>query len=162
VGGQLGFPVLNRLMGSQLVTGSLTVARSRYFGELTEGLQFIREDTLLPRILVVFMFANMADNALFTVLLPTLAKQVADLGLPSAALVSGWRCANRGPGIADADLPRVFDRFYRADRARSLAGSGLGLTIVRAVAAIGFTPGASAGAEHSRTPADAHPAALRS
>jgi two-component system, OmpR family, sensor histidine kinase MprB len=41
---------------------------------------------------------------------------------------------DRGPGIADEDLIRVFDRFYRAADARSLPGSGLGLSIVREVA----------------------------
>jgi two-component system sensor histidine kinase MprB len=40
---------------------------------------------------------------------------------------------DRGPGIADADTGRVFDRFYRADQARALPGSGLGLSIVRDV-----------------------------
>ncbi|WP_245873913.1 sensor histidine kinase [Streptomyces phaeoluteigriseus] len=41
---------------------------------------------------------------------------------------------DRGPGIADADVRRVFDRFYRADGARPLPGSGLGLAIVHDVA----------------------------
>ncbi|WP_253258722.1 HAMP domain-containing sensor histidine kinase [Pseudonocardia sp. N23] len=42
--------------------------------------------------------------------------------------------ADQGPGIADEDLPHVFDRFYRADQARTMPGSGLGLAIVRQVA----------------------------
>lgn len=42
--------------------------------------------------------------------------------------------ADAGPGIAEQDLPRVFDRFYRADGARTMPGSGLGLAIVRQVA----------------------------
>ena len=37
---------------------------------------------------------------------------------------------DRGPGIADADKPHVFDRFYRAVSTRSMPGSGLGLAIV--------------------------------
>jgi two-component system sensor histidine kinase MprB len=59
--------------------------------------------------------------------------------------------ADQGPGIAPADLPHVFDRFYRAVDARGLPGSGLGLAIVRqaadrhgGVVAAGTAPGGGA------------------
>ena len=58
---------------------------------------------------------------------------------------------DHGQGIADADKPLVFDRFYRATATRALPGSGLGLAIVKqfaddhnAVVAITDTPGGGA------------------
>ncbi len=41
---------------------------------------------------------------------------------------------DQGPGFGTADLPHVFERFYRANDARGLPGSGLGLAIVRQAA----------------------------
>jgi two-component system, OmpR family, sensor histidine kinase MprB len=40
------------------------------------------------------------------------------------------RISDQGPGIADDDLPHIFDRFYRSEAARNTPGTGLGLSIV--------------------------------
>jgi signal transduction histidine kinase len=43
---------------------------------------------------------------------------------------------DRGPGIAEADLPRRFDRFYRGTESRRrVAGTGMGLSIARGMLA---------------------------
>lgn len=40
-----------------------------------------------------------------------------------------------GPGIAESDQSRIFDRFYRGERPPEAPGTGLGLTIVKVAAA---------------------------
>ncbi len=46
----------------------------------------------------------------------------------------GVRVRDHGTGIEEADLPYVFDRFYRGANSRGRQGSGLGLAIVKQVA----------------------------
>jgi two-component system, OmpR family, sensor histidine kinase MprB len=70
-------------------------------------------------------FKNLLDNA-------------AKFGPPEGPVVlrvTGGEVTVRdyGPGIADDDLPFVFDRFYRALSSRSAPGSGLGLAVVREI-----------------------------
>ena len=55
-------------------------------------------------------------------------------GPPGDGQVS-FSVTDDGPGFPPGSLPHVFDRFYRADTARSGPGSGLGLAIVRELAA---------------------------
>jgi two-component system, OmpR family, sensor histidine kinase MprB len=51
-----------------------------------------------------------------------------------AVNAEGVRVRDHGPGVAEADLPFIFDRFYRGASSRGKQGSGLGLAIVRQVA----------------------------
>jgi two-component system sensor histidine kinase MprB len=70
--------------------------------------------------------ANLLDNA---------AKWSPDGGEVEVAVRDGeLTVRDHGPGIAEEDLPYVFDRFYRASSARGMPGSGLGLAIVKQVA----------------------------
>ncbi len=74
---------------------------------------------------------NLVDNA---VRHTPAGGQVTVAAHPDGVMV--WvTVADTGPGIAAEDLPRVFDRFYRADAARNRAtgGTGLGLAIVKGI-----------------------------
>ena len=84
---------------------------------------------LRPRMLRVIV-QNLADNAIryaghdsvFTVSIRREGDRVVLAG------------SDDGIGVAARDLPRLFERFYRADQARASRGTGLGLAIVKHIA----------------------------
>ncbi len=76
---------------------------------------------------------NLIDNAIKFNVKGGRVEVSAEVRTDGASVV---RVADTGVGIPHADLPRVFERFYRADRSRSrdAGGSGLGLAIVKHLA----------------------------
>jgi two-component system phosphate regulon sensor histidine kinase PhoR len=96
--------------------------------DLPEGLRAAGDRAALEQILT-----NLVDNALkYTPPGGRVRVSAARLGSEVTVAV-----ADTGPGIAAAHLPRLFERFYRVDAARSreLGGTGLGLAIVKHLAA---------------------------
>jgi two-component system, OmpR family, phosphate regulon sensor histidine kinase PhoR len=78
------------------------------------------------------LLSNLLDNALRH----TPAKGTVCVRLDAAESRAVLQVADTGEGIPAGELPRVFERFYRVDkaRARQTGGTGLGLAIVRHVA----------------------------
>jgi signal transduction histidine kinase len=92
------------------------------------------------------MFVKADHSAIETLLLSLLDNAVKYTAAGGEVLLRSRQedgCAlievqDTGIGIADIDLPKIFDRFFRADQARSreIRGSGLGLSIARWIAEI--------------------------
>jgi signal transduction histidine kinase len=93
------------------------------------GTPTVNGDTHLLRQLV----GNLIDNALkFS------ERGHVDVRVGNDRDTAWVEVADSGPGIPDEELSHVFERFYRADKARSRAvpGTGLGLAIVRSIARV--------------------------
>lgn len=84
------------------------------------------------------LFTNLIDNAIAYT--PASGRVCVCLARSSGFQIDGFQIeiSDTGAGIAEAELPKLFDRFYRVDAARShghtASGTGLGLAIAKAIA----------------------------
>src|SRR5262249_31140377 len=80
---------------------------------------------------------NLVDNAI-KYAAPDARKNGAGAGIVVKAAIEGDRVllsvADNGPGIPQGDRGRAVERFVRLEKSRSVPGSGLGLSLVAAVA----------------------------
>lgn len=93
------------------------------------GLSLAADRRAMERIL-----GNLIDNALAVVPSGGHVLVEARRGGAGATATVVFRVSDDGPGFPPGSLERAFDRFYRADPARTGGGTGLGLSIVRALA----------------------------
>ncbi len=84
------------------------------------------------RQLLAQMISNLVENALHH----TPPGSAVRLSLRRTAKGFEAEVADNGPGVPEAERDKVLDRFYRLDRSRSTAGSGLGLALVKAIATL--------------------------
>jgi len=125
-----------------LVASAVERARSR-FPDSTFVTAFSPAVVRVDPVLVERAVGNLLDNA----------AKYSPAGAPIEVTVREGEVtvADHGPGIAQEDLPRIFDRFYRSAAARSKPGAGLGLAIVREAAeAHGGTASAESTADGAR------------
>lgn len=131
---------LTRLDRKPVPIASLLSSLAAEYRFLADARQITMETYLSERLIIQGdaeklhrAFSNILDNAV---------KYSADGGrieLTAAPSASAAGAAvtvfNTGPGIAEAEIPKVFDQFYRVEKSRSIhhGGSGLGLAIVKRI-----------------------------
>jgi len=76
------------------------------------------------------MLSNLLDNAIKY----TPSGGIVNIAVTESKTRVVVALKDTGIGISQADLPRIFERFYRCDQSRSQAGIGLGLSLARAIA----------------------------
>lgn len=91
---------------------------------IEDGLAAVGHRDLLKQVLLILV-----DNAVKH----TPAGAPVSLTARRAGDEAELRVCDEGPGIDPATLPQIFERFFRADAARSEGGAGLGLSIARAL-----------------------------
>ena len=99
--------------------------------EKNQRIEFIHQGEITlkgDRDLLFQAFSNLLDNAV---------KYTPDAGLIRARVdAERVSICDSGPGVPQSEREKVFQRFYRVDSSRSTPGSGLGLSLVKAVASL--------------------------
>lgn len=115
---------LTRLFGSVCSRFSRSTNSTLDFQqELEEGVLFYCDETRMQQLLYILL-----DNAFRY----TAAGKIT-VKLSSSSEQITISVEDTGVGIAEKDLPFLFDRFYRGDRSREKGGTGLGLAIAKAI-----------------------------
>ncbi|NSC23966.1 HAMP domain-containing histidine kinase [Streptomyces albus subsp. chlorinus] len=127
-------PLLEQVAVAPLVRHAVAAARDHWPGtDFRLGVDRAAEDRTVSGVpaRLARLLSNLLDNAAKfgagTVEVGVRAGEAGDGGLEVTV-------RDNGPGPAPEDLPYVFDRFYRAESARSLPGSGLGLAMAQQIA----------------------------
>ncbi|MEP6956416.1 MAG: heavy metal sensor histidine kinase, partial [Chthoniobacterales bacterium] len=105
-----------------------TISDERHVAIRCEGNGEVYADALL----LARAVSNLVDNALHH----TPDGGAIVISVSSSGDATQVTVRDNGSGIAMVDLPRVFDRFYRADFSRSVQGTGLGLALVKSIMAL--------------------------
>lgn len=93
--------------------------------DVPDGIRLKGNTSMIQR-----MISNLIDNALkYTQPGGRVQVRLRETGLRAVITV-----IDSGVGISPDDLPRIFNRFYRCDQSRSHPGTGLGLSLARAIA----------------------------
>jgi signal transduction histidine kinase len=93
--------------------------------DVPSGIRMIGDTSMIQR-----MVSNLLDNAIKY----TPSGGTVNVTLSETPLQIVLTFKDSGVGISSADLSRIFKRFYRCDQSRSLPGTGLGLSLARAIA----------------------------
>jgi signal transduction histidine kinase len=132
-------------------SGAVSVERApvdldHLVAETVEGVDILAEDRGVHLVRDVRGQARVLGDAvrlrqLLMILLDNALKHTPEGGTITVGVTSqGHRAQlqvrDTGSGIDPKDLPHLFDRFYRADKARSGDGTGLGLSIARWIAEV--------------------------
>jgi signal transduction histidine kinase len=123
---ELDFSALVRSIG-EAYQPAAEDSQHRLLIQIEDGINFVGDRQLLAQLI-----SNLVENALHH----TPAGTTVSLGLRKRGVGFEAEVADDGPGVPQDEHTKVFDRFYRLDRSRSTAGSGLGLALVKAIAGL--------------------------